>query len=384
MPEFADRVSSVGPNPFLSLNQAKAKIEAESGQKVLDLGVGSPDFPPSKIFIEELKARYDNPDSHMYPGFPARPELAEAITAFYFRNHNVFLSKGELYPLNGAKEGIANLAATFLNSGDEALIPDPGYPTFSSSVAKVGAKAVGYSLTENNDFKIDFSELNKKISGKTKFIWVNFPSNPTGQVATAQELGEMVSFARRNNICLLYDNAYAEITFGDFKAPSILEIEGAKEVAVELRSYSKTFSFAGYRMAWIAGNEEIIKALAVIKSDIDSGLSLPLQKLGAFALNSFNDPWCQQWRNQMLESYRTRRDSIAELLKALGLEFTLPLGSLYIWAKILTGQKSMDFCTNLLRERKINLTPGSSFGKNGEGYIRAAICADVSQIKNYS
>lgn len=383
MPEFADRVTSVGPNPFLPLLQAKARIEKETGQTVLNLSVGSPDYTPSRFFIEEVRKRYTDRDAHLYPGFPAVPELADAIISFYSQHHGVSLESLELYPLNGAKEGIANLAGAFLNKGDQVLVPDPGYPTYSSSAKRVGARVLTYKLGTGDYPNIDLNELEEKVTPKTKFIWVNFPSNPTGQVAVKEDLEKLVNFARSRNICIAYDNAYAEITFGGFIAPSILEVPGAKKLAVEYRSYSKTFSFAGYRMAWIAGNKEIIKALAVIKSDIDSGLSLPLQRLGAFALNSFDKYWCRKWREDMIESYQKRREAIAGLLSSLGLEFRLPLASLYLWARIQTGENSMDYCMGLLKNKKILLTPGSSFGAAGEGYVRAAICVNVDRIKDY-
>lgn len=383
MPAFADRVTSVGPNPFLPLLQAKARLENETGQKVLNLSVGSPDYLPSPFFVAELSKRYQDRDAHLYPGFPATPELASGIIDFYSRRYGVSLENQEAYPLNGAKEGIANLAMAFLNKDDEVLVPDPGYPTYSSSAEKVGAKVLTYGSGDGDYAELDFKQLEKKVTPKTKFIWVNFPSNPTGQVAEKEDLENIVNIARSKNIAIAYDNAYSEITFDGFRAPSILEVPGAKELAVEFCSYSKTFSFAGYRMAWIAGNREIIKALAVIKSDIDSGLSLPLQRLGAFALDNFESPWCREWREDMINSYQERRQVIAGLLSSLGLEFRIPLASLYLWAKIKSGENSMDYCLDLLRKRKILLTPGSFFGKAGEGYVRAAICTDISKIENY-
>jgi len=243
-----------------------------------------------------------------------------------------------------------------------------------------GAKPKYYNLTEANNFKIDFLDLKKKISAKTKFIWINFPSNPTGQAVDLEQLEEIVLFARKNNLIIVYDNAYSEITFGGFVAPSIFEIKGARDIAVEIGSFSKTFSFAGFRIGWIAGNRDIIAALAKVKSQIDSGLATPLQKLGAFALTNFD----KEWHAKMIKTYEKRRKIISKYFQKLGLEFSLPQASLYIWAKIPSKEKSSeDFCMNLLKNKQILITPGTAFGKNGERFARISICADIKGIEEY-
>ncbi len=209
---------------------------------------------------------------------------------------------------------------------------------------------------------------------------MNFPSNPTGQVATHNDLEEIVDFSKRCSIPIVYDNAYSEITFDNFIAPSILQIRGAKEMVVEIGSFSKTFSFAGFRMGWIVGNKKIIAALAKVKSQIDSGLSLPLQYLGAYAL--YHDD--KIWHRQMIASYQKRRDIIAAKLKTLGLTFSLPKGTLYIWARIPNSAKnSENFCMELLREKHVLFTPGTVFGSNGERFVRVSICVNINTIDEY-
>ena len=209
---------------------------------------------------------------------------------------------------------------------------------------------------------------------------MNFPSNPTGAVTTLDDLTALVECARKNNLFVLYDHAYAEITFDNFISPSILQIPGAKDVAIEIGSFSKSHSFAGYRMGWIAGNSEVIARLGTLKSQLDSGMSLPLQRLGAF---TFNNP-DNEWQKDMIHEYKNRQQIVAKHLRSLNLEFDLTQGSLYIWAKIPDNAKNSEtFCMDLLHKKHILLTPGSAYGKNGEGYVRASFCGDISTIEEY-
>jgi LL-diaminopimelate aminotransferase len=376
----AKRLDDIPEYVFSRLGKTVKEVERSSGRPVMNFGIGSPDVPPSQIYSQKLAELVQAPNAHVYPGYGATEELAQALIGWYNQRFGVTLTKDELLSLNGAKDGISHLPLALLNQGDEVLVPDPGYPSFSSPAALVGAKPIPYSLIEANDFKIDLSELEQKLSPRTKFIWINFPSNPTGQVITGEELEAVVGFAREHGLFILYDNAYSEITFGDSPAPSILQIEGAKDIAVEFGSFSKAFSFAGLRMGWVAGNSSAIDALAKLKSQMDSGLSLPLQGLAAYALNHPD----QSWHGQMISSYVRRRDIIAERIKALGLSFTLPAGGLYIWAKLPAGAGTSEaFCESLLKNKQILLAPGSAFGKNGEGYVRVSICVNIDNINNY-
>lgn len=376
----ADRLEAVTEYVFSRLSKEVKRIEHESGRKVLDLGIGTPDIPPSEKYREKLAEYVKRIDFHTYPGYGAIPEFEKALIGWYKDRFGVKIESDELYPLNGAKDGIAHLPLALLNDGDEVLVPDPGYPSFSTPAIMIGAKVVTYDLNKKNNFKIDFADLENKVTKNTKFIWVNFPSNPTGQVATLEDLNEIINFARKNELFVLYDAAYSEITFDGLKAPSILQINGAKDWAVEFGSFSKSFSFAGYRMGWIVGNSSIISALAKLKSQMDSGLSLPLQYLGAYALSNPD----HDWNKQIISSYEIRRDIIAEHLKSLCLTFDLPQGSLYIWAEIPDGElDSEEYCLKLLRERQIFVAPGSAFGSNGKRYVRVSICANIDNIGEY-
>lgn len=376
----AKRLNLFSEYVFSKLAKTVKEIELHSKRKVLNFGPGNPDVAPSLLYIDKLNEFIRDKNAHLYPGYGANDEFAQALILWYQKRFSVDFKKTELLPLLGAKDGISHLPLVLLNEGDEVLIPDPGYPAFSDPAVMIGAKPVYYDLTEENGFKISVDQLKEKISAKTRFIWVNFPSNPTGQVVLLEELKKIVDFAKQHNILIVCDNAYSEIIFDGFVAPSILQVEGAKEIAVELGSFSKTFSFAGFRMGWIVGNSEVIQALAKVKSQMDSGLSTPLQKLGAFALTNTDE----KWHNHMIASYKERRDIIASQLKKLGLSFSIPKGSLYIWAKIPDIEtNSEEFCTRILKEKQILFTPGIAFGKNGERFVRVSICINIDNIEDY-
>ena len=379
-PPAATRLQEIPPYIFARLNQEVAVVEKQSGRKVLNLATGNPDIPPSQLYIQKYAELLQQKTAHLYPGYKAIPEFSSALIHHYQTRFNVALEESELLPLNGAKDGIAHLPFALLNEGDEVLIPDPGYPAFSVPTELAGAKVVPYSLNATKGFTLDIKAIEAVITPKTRYLWVNFPSNPTGAVATLDDLTALVECARKNNLFVLYDHAYAEITFDNFISPSILQIPGAKDVAIEIGSFSKSHSFAGYRMGWIAGNSEVIARLGTLKSQLDSGMSLPLQRLGAF---TFNNP-DNEWQKDMIHEYKNRQQIVAKHLRSLNLEFDLTQGSLYIWAKIPDNAKNSEtFCMDLLHKKHILLTPGSAYGKNGEGYVRASFCGDISTIEEY-
>lgn len=379
-PVIASRINTFPEYVFSQLAKAVVEVELKTQRKVLNFGPGSPDIRPSPLYIDKLIEFIRDTRSHMYPGYGAMPELKDALTDWYQKRFGVVLYTDELLPLLGAKDGVSHLPLALADAGDEVLVPDPGYPAYIGPTLMVGAKPVSYDLPQENDITALLESLKTKLTNKTKYMWVNFPSNPTGQVATLDELKLIVEFALKHHLIVIYDNAYSEITFDGFVAPSILQIPHAKEIAVELGSFSKTFSLAGFRMGWIVGNKTIIEALAKVKSQLDSGLSLPLQRLGAHVLSHPD----KDWQDGMLSNYQTRRDLIARKLKRLGLTFSLPKGALYIWAKIPNSYKnSEEFCMKLLQEKQVLLTPGSAFGSNGERFVRVSICVNIDKIEEY-
>lgn len=380
MIKTAKRLDLFSEYVFARLQKKVTEVEKNSKRKVLNFGIGNPDVVPSPLYINKLGEFIKEFNAHLYPGFGANAKFNKALINWYRKRFKVSLETDELLPLLGAKDGVSHLPLALLDQGDEVLVPDPGYPAYTDPALMIGAQVIYYNLLEKNNFKISLPELKKKVSSKTKFIWVNFPANPTGQVIDLAELEKIVDFGRKRKILIVYDNAYSEITFDKFIAPSILQIKGAKEIAVEMGSFSKTFSFAGFRMGYIVGNKEIIAALAKVKSQMDSGLSTPLQNLAAFVLENPDE----KWHKEMLKSYQKRRDIIGKYLQKIGLTFSLPKGSLYIWAKIPSSFKnSEEFCMDLLLQKQILLTPGTAFGKNGHRFVRVSICINIDNIKEY-
>ncbi|MGH7203219.1 MAG: pyridoxal phosphate-dependent aminotransferase [Candidatus Levyibacteriota bacterium] len=376
----ANRLDQFPEYVFSKLDKLIVEVEKTSGKKVLNVGVGSPDIPPSKIYLEKLHSYIMEPTAHKYPGYGPLPEFRVAVIGWYQKRFGVSLNNDEVYQLNGAKDAISLLPLAFLNADDEVLLPDPGYQGYLGPQLLAGAKPLFYTLSDDPDQLIDLNALERLVTPKTKCMWLNFPSNPTGQVITLSELKRIVEFAHAHTIFLIYDNAYSEITFDGYVAPSILQIPDAKEVAVEINSFSKSHYFAGYRIGWIAGNAAIIASLAKLKSHMDSGLSIPLQKVGAYMLTNPDTVW----HTNILATYAERRQEVGNFLSHLKLEFSLPKGGLYIWAKIPTNETNVwDYCMQLLQQKNILLTPGTAFGSNGKNYVRASFCGNVTKINDY-
>lgn len=372
----AKRTKATGEYIFSRMGKVVKDIEEKTGKRVLNFGAAIPDVAPSTRYIQKFQDLLCEPNAHYYPGYRATRQFSEAIISWYRKRFNVDLDETELLPLWGAKDAVSHLPLVCINRGDEVLIPDPGYPAYTSSTIMYEGTPVYFDLEKI----FDSGTLEKKIHSKTKILWLNFPSNPTGKVATLEDLEKIVWLARKHDVFIAYDNAYSEITFDGYIAPSILQIPGAKDVAVEIGSFSKSHSFAGFRLGWIVGNKEIISEFEKIKSQIDSGVSLPLQKLGAYALN-FPDT---KWHEEMLKSYSSRRNAIISYLPSLQLSWETPKGGLYIWAKVPENEKSSeDYCMKLLKEKNILFTPGSAFGKNGESFVRISICVNIDAISTY-
>lgn len=381
----ANRINEFPPYPFAKLAKEVSVTEKETGRKVLNFGPGSPDFKPSELYLEKVSNFYKEGKAYMYPGYEPIPEFSDAITVWYKKRFGVELDPktNKVFALPGAKYGITLLPLALLNPGDEVLIPCPGYPAYDVPARMAGGNPVKYNLPEKNNFRISVEELEKKVTDKTKFIWVNFPSNPTGRIADLKELTQIVEFCRnkRPPLFIIYDNAYSEITFNKV-APSILQIPKAEEITVEIGSFSKSNSFAGYRIGWMAGNKDIINAFGKLASQLDSGVAVPLQRLGADALNNHDE----KWHTEMIASYKKRRDIIAKKLRALDLKFELPDGALYIWAKIPDKYKDAEeFCTKLLKKKQVLFAPGSVFGESEENkrYVRVSFCINIDKIDEY-
>lgn len=377
---FSKRLEQFPEYIFSKLSKEVEKVEIETGKKVLNLGPGTPDIAPSKKYIDKLVEYIQDEKAHLYPGYKGIKDFEESLIHWYRERFDVEIKNDEILPLLGGKDGVSHIPLALVDKGNKVLVPNPGYPAYIAPTIIAGAEVEYYDLNEKDNFRISLESIKSKIDRRTKYIWINFPSNPTGATTSITDLEKVVDLCKKRNVIIVYDNAYSEITFSKRKAPSILQIKGAKDIAVEIGSFSKTYSFAGYRIGWIVGNKEIVTALGKLKSQLDSGLSIPLQKLSAYALRNPD----KKWGKEMLKSYKDRRDTISILLKKLGLTFELPEGSLYIWARIPEDAKdSIEYCMDLLKKKQILVTPGIAFGSNGGRYVRVSICSNISRINDY-
>jgi len=342
---------------------------------VINLGIGSPDLAPSVEAIEALTVTAQKATSHGYQNYKGIPALRKAIQNFYKVTYQVELdTETQILPLMGSKEGIMHIAMAFVNEGDEVLIPDPGYPTYSSVAKLVGANVTTYEMKESLDWGIDVEALKRRDLSKVKIMWVNFPHMPTGRVASKAELKELVDLARKNNFLIVNDNPYSLI-LND--APlSILSIEGAEDVALELNSLSKSHNMAGWRIGWVAGNKDYVDAVLRVKSNMDSGMFLGLQQAAVESLKNGAD-----WFNELNLIYKKRRTAATKILSELGCTFSKNQSGLFIWAKAPDHVNDVEkWIDEILYGTKVFITPGFIFGGAGKKFIRISLCATVEKL----
>ncbi|MBV6646446.1 MAG: aminotransferase class I/II-fold pyridoxal phosphate-dependent enzyme [Cyclobacteriaceae bacterium] len=367
----AKRLSDVQEYYFSSKLKEIADLRSQ-GRDIINLGIGSPDLePPSKV-IQTLKEAVDTKDAHGYQPYQGIPDLKHAITKFTKDQFGVDLNVAEALPLIGSKEGITHLSMAFLDPGDQVLIPDLGYPTYSSVTRMVGARPVYYPLREDQGWEPDWDVLESIDCSQVKLLWLNYPHMPTGVQPKADVLKRFIDFAHRKQLLLCHDNPYCFL--GDENPVSILSLDGAKEVAVELHSMSKTFNMAGWRVGWLAGREDYLSAVLRIKSNVDSGMFRPIQLAAIEALRT--DP---EWYLQLMEVYRQRRDRGNEILSALNCTIEPDQIGMFIWAKI-PGESAIDFSDNILADYDVFITPGHIFGEKGSKYLRLSLCTDQSVL----
>jgi len=340
------------------------------------MGIGSPDLAPSKAVIEAIQnAMHDN-NAHQYQSYQGLPELRKAMSDFYQNNFNVTADfNSEILPLMGSKEGILHISMAFLNEGDQVLIPNPGYPTYSSVTKLVGAEAVFYDLTESNNWEPDFDAMEGLDLSKVKMMWLGYPHMPTGATGSLQLFEKAVTFAKKHHILLVNDNPYSFVLNDNYL--SILQVEGAKDVALELNSLSKTFNMAGWRVGMVLGNKDLIDAVLKVKSNMDSGMFYGIQKGAIEALKSD-----KSWFEQQNKIYNERRELTFKLAEKLGCTFDRNSVGLFVWAKLPNGIASAEkFIDSILYDKSIFITPGTIFGSNGEGYIRFSLCVPAEKVQ---
>jgi LL-diaminopimelate aminotransferase len=361
---------------YFSKKLAEVRSLDSAAFPIINLGIGSPDMPPAPAVIAALTKAAENPAHHGYQNYKGVPVLRQAIAAFHQRMYGVNLNADtEILPLMGSKEGIMHVSMAFVNEGDEVLIPNPGYPTYSSVAKLVGAKLVSYDLDEANDWRIDIDALQQRDLTKVKLMWLNYPHMPTGTRAMREEIVKLVALAKAKNFLLVNDNPYSLIL--NDKPFSILSIPGAEDVVLELNSLSKSHNMAGWRIGWVAGNQTYIDAVLRVKSNMDSGMFLPLQLAAAEALHLGDD-----WFKQLNTTYAKRKLIAEQILQQLGCTFSSNQSGLFVWAKVSDTVTEVEaFVDKILYEAKVFITPGFIFGSNGERFIRISLCAKEEKLK---
>lgn len=348
---------------------------AAAGKPIINMGIGSPDLQPPASVLDAISNSLTDASAHKYQSYQGLPELRSAISGFYNNKFSVILNPdNEVLPLMGSKEGIMHISMAFLNEGDKVLIPNPGYPTYTSVTKLVGANPLFYDLSEETNWQPNFEALEQLDLSDVKLMWVNYPHMPTGTNATLATFEKLVAFGKKHDILIINDNPYSFIL--NDKPISILQVERAKEVALELNSLSKTFNMAGWRVGMLLGNSSFINEVLKVKSNMDSGMFYGIQK-GAIKALQLSDEWFQD-QNKI---YEKRRKLVWQLADKLDAKYDKNATGLFVWAKIPKGKKSEEVTDSVLYDKDIFITPGTIFGSQGEGYIRFSLCVTEEIIK---
>jgi LL-diaminopimelate aminotransferase len=373
--KFAERVENLPPYLFVGISRAIA-AKKEQGIEVISFGIGDPDMPTPEPVLSALVEGSKKPSNHKYPETEGLPEFRSRVAQFYNDRFGVKLDPAtEVINLIGAKEGIAHAALCFIDPGDISISPDPAYPVYEIGTMFAGGKTHFVTLKESNGYLVDFADIPTDVAKKAKTLWINYPNNPTGAIAPMSFFEEAVRYCKEFDIALLHDAAYTEVTYDGYVAPSVLQAEGAMDIAMEFHSLSKTANMTGWRVGMAVGNPEMVNALMRVKSNIDSGLSQANQEMGIAALDLPSE-----WLDNNNEVYRKRRDKVVSVLNEIGVPAVAPKGALYIWTPVPKGYTSAEFAQKLLDEVNVVVTPGNGYGPGGEGYIRLSLTIADDQI----
>jgi LL-diaminopimelate aminotransferase len=374
--QLARRVQELPPYLFAEISRKIAEKRA-AGVDVVSFGIGDPDLPTPPNVIEALKRGADNPANHRYPETDGLPELRRTFAEWYERRFGVSLDPDkQTLPLIGSKEGIGHVALCLIDQDDVALVPDPAYPVYAVGTSFAGGVNYTLPMLEQNGYLPDLDAIPRDVVSRAKILWLNYPNNPTGAVADLDFFERAIDFARRNDIVICHDLAYADVTYDEYEAPSFLQAKGAFEVGVEFNSLSKTYNMTGWRIGVAAGNEQLINALMRVKSNLDSGVPQAIQEMAIAAMTGPQDAI-----REHNEVYRRRRDQMVETLRGLGLDVTAPKAGLYVWARIPGGMSSIQFAEQLLDATGVVVTPGIGYGKYGEGYIRLSVTTPDDRVE---
>jgi len=375
MPEIADRLKRLPPYLFAEIDRKKREVRAR-GVDVIDLGIGDPDLPTPPHIIHALQKAAEDPANHRYPSYEGMLAYRQAVADWYAKRFNVRLDpEQEVLTLIGSKEGTAHIPLAFVNPGDIVLVPDPGYPVYATGAWFAGGDVHWMPLRRENGFLPDLDAIPAEVARRAKLMYLNYPNNPTAAVATRDFFGRVVAFARRHGILVCHDLMYSELKFDGFEPPSLLEVEGAREVGVEFHSLSKTYSMTGWRLGFCVGNRAAVAGLGAVKTNVDSGVFQAVQIAGIAALTGPQD-LAEQYRR----TYEARRNIVVAGLKQLGWAVDVPKGTFFVWAPVPGGLDSRSFATRLLEEAGVVVTPGVGFGPSGEGFYRIALTVDQARI----
>ena len=373
----SDRLQAMPPYIFSEINALKAAAQ-KRGMQLMSLAIGDPDQPTPQMIVEKIVEAARKPSNHLYSPYEGTLAFRMAVRDWFAARFGVSLdAEKEIIGLIGSKEGIAHFPLAFLNPGDKVLYPSPGYPVFETCVLLAGGVPVPMPHTKENGFLPDVNKLEELVKEhRPRFMILNYPSNPTTVTVPKETLTEMVEIARRYGTYIVYDNAYSEIYYDQAqRPPSILEIPGARDVAIEFHSFSKTFNMTGWRIAYAVGNEKLVAGLLRAKTNIDSGPLLAVQDAAIFALRR-----APELTYPIRQVYAERRKAVLEGLDALGIEYVQPNATFFVWARVPNGQPSMEFTKALIENHGLVVTPGMGFGKEGEGFFRLALTVDVPNI----
>ena len=372
----AQRIATLPPYLFAQIDRKIAEARAR-GVEIISFGVGDPDLPTPSHIVEALSEAANDSATHRYPSYTGMPRFREAIASWYARRFGVQLDPDtEVLPLVGSKEGIFHLPVAFVDPGDVALVPDPGYPVYATGTLLAGGTPRAMPLLAERGFVPDLSSITASDARAATVMWLNYPSNPTAGVADKELFDGAVDFCSDNDVLLAHDAAYTEITFDGYVAPSVLQTKGARECAIEFHSLSKTYSMTGWRIGWVAGAARAIEPLKTLKTNVDSGIFDAVQRAGIAALEG-----PQGGVRDSVERYRRRRDLLCDALKAMGIVVESPKGSIYVWAPVPDGYTSESFTTFLLDRAGVVVAPGNGYGEGGEGFVRFSLTVPDDRLE---
>jgi len=374
--ELAQRAQDLPPYLFAAISRKIAEKRAQ-GVDVISFGVGDPDLPTPPHILDALITAARDPENHRYPESDGLPELRKAVAEWYERRFSLsFDPDKEVVPLIGSKEGLGHIPLCLVDPGDVALVPDPGYPVYPVAVQLAGGEPYALPLLEENGFLPDLDAVPGDVARRATLMWLNYPSNPTSAVAGLDFFERAVAFARKHEIAIVHDMAYSEVSYDEYVPPSFLQARGARDVAIEVHSLSKSYNMAGWRVGMALGNARMIDALTRVKSNLDSGIPNAIQRMAIAALEGPQD--CIEEHNRI---YQRRRDRLVEALRGIGLRVIPPKASLYLWARLPDGAGSIAFAERLLEATGVVVTPGVGYGKHGEGYVRLSLTVPDEPIE---